>query len=74
MSARRVGIALRQSSERVSKPALVRNGCYFHARQMQRARRKQRREFACLGRVIRDIERKLPEEHAKMNWLPIHHI
>ena len=69
-SAKRVGIRLRQSYERVSKLALAKNGRYAHARQMQRARKEQRRLRTYLGRVIRDIERKLPEAHAaKMNTL-----
>ena len=69
-SAKRVGIRLRQSYERVSKRALAKNGRYAHARQMQRARKEQRRLRTYLGRVIRDIERKLPEAHAaKMNTL-----
>lgn len=68
--AKRMGIQLRQSYERVSKLALSRNGRYAHARQMQRARREQKRLRTYLGRVIRDIERKLPEEHAaKMSKL-----
>ncbi len=57
--AKRMGIALRQSYERLSKRALMMNGRYAHARQMQRAKREQKRLSTCLGRVIRDIERKL---------------
>ena len=60
-SARHLGIPLRQSYERVSKLALAKNGRYAHARQMQRAKREQKRLRTYLGRVIRDIERKLPE-------------
>ena len=62
--AKHLGISLRQSYERVSKLALARNGRYAHARQMQRARREQKRLRTYLGRVIRDIERKLPEAQA----------
>ena len=62
-AARHLGITLRQSYERVSKLALAKNGRYAHARQMQRAKREQKRLRTYLGRVIRDIERKLPEEH-----------
>lgn len=69
-TAKRMGIPLRQSYERVSKLALAKNGRYAHARQMKRARREQKRLRTYLGRVIRDIERKLPQEHAaKMNTL-----
>ena len=69
-NAKRAGITLRQSYERVSKLALAKNGRYAHARQLRRAKKEQRRLRTYLGRVIRDIERKLPEEHAtKMNKL-----
>jgi len=56
--AKRMGIDLRQSYERVSKLALAKNGRYAHARQFKRARREQKRLRTMLGRVIRDIERK----------------
>lgn len=69
-AAKRIGIPLRQSYERVSKLALAKSGRYAHARQMKRAKREQRRLRTYLGRVIRDIERKLPAEHtARMNTL-----
>ena len=54
-----MGIKLRQSYARLSKAVLARHGRYAHARQMQRARREQKRLKTYLGRVIRDIERKL---------------
>ena len=67
-NAKRVGITLRQSYERVSKLALAKNGRYAHARQMRRAKKEQRRLRTYLGRVILYSDRKLPEEHAtKMN-------
>lgn len=56
---KRMGIDLRQSYERVSKQALAKNGRYAHARQFRRARREQKRLRTMLGRVIRDIERKM---------------
>ena len=69
-AAKRIGIPLRQSYERVSKLALAKNGRYAHARQMKRARREQKRLRTYLGRVIRDIERKLPTGHtAQMSKL-----
>ncbi len=69
-AAKRIGIPLRQSYERVSKLALAKQGRYAHARQMKRAKREQRRLRTYLGRVIRDIERKLPSEYtARMNRL-----
>ena len=54
-----MGITLRQSYARLSKVALAKHGRYAHARQMQRAKREQKRLKTYLGRVIRDIERKL---------------
>jgi transposase, IS5 family len=56
--AKRQGIALRQSYERVGKAALIKHGRYRHARQAKRARREQKKLWLYLGRVIRDIERK----------------
>lgn len=68
--AKRHGIGLRQSYERLSKLALARNGRYAHARQMKRAKREQKRLKTYLGRVIRDIERKLTDAvPLKMNRL-----
>lgn len=57
--AKKMGIDLRQSYERLSKLALVKRGRYAHARQAQRAKREQRRLKTYLGRVIRDVERKV---------------
>ncbi len=57
--AKKMGIDLRQSYERVSKLALAKSGRYAHARQMKRAKREQKRLRIFLGRVIRDIERKV---------------
>jgi IS5 family transposase len=56
--AKGMGIELRQSYRRLSKAALAQHGRYAHARQMQRARREQKRLKTYLDRVIRDIERK----------------
>ncbi|MFI4939290.1 MAG: IS5 family transposase [Burkholderiales bacterium] len=60
--AKRNGLALRQSYERLSKRDLMMNGRYAHARQMQRARRMQKRLRTYLGCVIRDIERKIVDQ------------
>ena len=56
--ARKAGIELRQSYERVGKAAFVRSQRYAHARQMNRAKVQTRKLRTYLGRVIRDIERK----------------
>ena len=56
---KRHGLKLRQGYERQG-PALSRQaGRYAHARQFKRMRRVQRRQRTLLGRVIRDIGRKL---------------
>lgn len=64
--ARRQGIELRQSYERVGKRALFQQGCYGHARQMRRARKETKRLKVYLGRVVRDIERKLTDSNGSM--------
>jgi len=56
--AKREGIDLRQTYERLGKRAFIMQGRYSHARQTNRAKREQRRLRLYLGRVIRDIERK----------------
>jgi IS5 family transposase len=53
------GIALRQSYERIGKAAFVRSQRYAHARQINRAAAQTRKLRTYLGRVIRDIERKM---------------
>ena len=59
--AKRAGVELRQSYERLGKRALIMQGRYSHARQKIRAKREQKKLRQYLGRVIRDIERKFPE-------------
>lgn len=58
-SAQREGIELRQSYARIGKRSLQRQQNYAHARQMKRAKKETRRLKTMLGRVIRDIERKM---------------
>lgn len=60
--AKQCGLPLRQSYERVGKYALMMNGRYAHARQMKRAKRMQKSLRTYLGRVIRDIERKIADQ------------
>ena len=59
--ARKVGIVLRQSFVRVSKLALVMQGRCGHARQKNRSRKHQRKLHTILGRVTRDIGRKISQ-------------
>lgn len=57
--ARRQGVALRQSYERVGKHALIAHQRYAHAKQFRRANRALRTLRTYLGRVMRDIMRKI---------------
>jgi IS5 family transposase len=57
--AKRQGLALRQSYARVGKLALIKHQRYAHAKQFKRANRALRTLRTYLGRVIRDIARKL---------------
>jgi len=59
------GITLRQSYIRKGKQALIMHGRYAHARQYKRARKQLRKLKTYLGRVTRDIERKLQPDQLK---------
>lgn len=66
--AKRSGLVLRQSYARVGKFALIKHQRYAHAKQFQRARRSLKKLKTYLGRVIRDIGRKIegkPELQAR---------
>ncbi|MEL7522618.1 MAG: IS5 family transposase, partial [Cyanobacteria bacterium J06553_1] len=64
--ARKRGVKLRQSYVRVGKYAFFKQSRYRVARQLKRARQHTRKLRTYLGRVIRDIERKLPQPDAEM--------
>jgi IS5 family transposase len=57
--ARRNDVPLRQSYRRVAKRAAIMVGRYTHAHQFKRARRELKFLRIRLGRVIRDIRRKI---------------
>jgi IS5 family transposase len=57
--AKACGVELRQSYTRKSKQSLVMQSRYAHARQMKRSWREVRKLRTYLGRVVRDIERKV---------------
>jgi IS5 family transposase len=57
--ARRHGLELRQAHTRLAKRAAVQVGRYAHARQMRRMRRELKRLKTYLGRVYRDVARKV---------------
>ena len=56
---KREGIELRQSYRRVAKRAAIMVGRYTHAHQFTRARRELKFLRTRLGRIIRDIRRKI---------------
>jgi transposase, IS5 family len=60
--AKRLGVELRQSYERVGKYALIKQQRYAHAKQFKRAGRCLRQLKTYLGRVMRDIRRKIKGE------------
>src|ERR1700720_1390540 len=62
--AERNGVRLRQSYRRVAKRAAIMVGRYTHAHQFKRARRELKFLRVRLGRVIRDIRRKIDGNEA----------
>ena len=57
--AKKLGVELRQSYTRVGKFALIQHQRYAHAKQFKRANKALRTLKTYLGRVIRDIARKI---------------
>ncbi|CAH2902853.1 MAG: IS1478 transposase [uncultured Paraburkholderia sp.] len=57
--AQRAGLALKQTYAREGKRLRRRAGGYAHAKQFRRLRRVLKRQRTVLGRLLRDIERKL---------------
>ena|SRR3989339_1891192 len=53
------GIELRQNYRRLGRKVLVKQGRYSHAQQMKRARKETKKLKTYLGRVTRDVRRKL---------------
>ena len=69
--ARRHGVQLRQSYLRIAKRAAMMAGRYAHAKQFNRHRRQLRLLRTRLGRIIRDIRRKITgqtELEAAFEW------
>ena len=69
--ARRHGVRLRQSYLRIAKHAAMMAGRYAHAKQFNRHRRQLRILRTRLGRIIRDIRRKIagqPALEAAFQW------
>jgi len=63
------GIRLRQTYVRVAKRATVKAGRYAHAKQFKRMRRELKYLKTRLGRLIRDIRRKIPTPDAALESL-----
>ena len=63
--AKKTGVRLRQSYERVGKRALIAHQRYAHAKQFKRAHRALKTIRTYLGRVTRDIVRKIK---GKPDW------
>jgi len=60
--AKKTGVELRQSYERVGKRALIAHQRYAHAKQFKRANRALKTLRTYLGRLVRDIGRKIRGE------------
>lgn len=56
---KKCGVTLRQTYTRVGKLALIKHQRYAHAKQFNRAKRSLRTLKTQLGRVMRDIERRI---------------
>lgn len=62
--AKKADIPLRQSYTRLSKRAAVKAGRYAHAKQFKRMRREVKKLKTYLGRVFRDVGRKIEGDDA----------
>ena len=71
---RKAGLKLRQTYVRVAKFALIAQQRYAHAKQFKRAGKALRQLRTYLGRVMRDIERKISgnEELSQMFSVALH--
>lgn len=67
--AKRRGIVLRQSYVRVAKHLTMQIGRYAHAKQFKRMRRGLKKLKTYLGRLIRDVRRKMTEPHRSLKNL-----
>lgn len=68
-AARLRGVTLRQSYRRKAKAAAMMAGRYAHARQFKRMRRELRKLKTWLGRVLRDVGRKVPHPDESLQML-----
>lgn len=70
-AAKQRGVKLRQTYCRVAKQAAQMVGRYAHARQFKRMRNRLRKLKTWLGRMIRDIRRKVPQPDTALEELLI---
>jgi len=68
-AAKQRGVKLRQSYVRVAKKAALMAGRYAHAKQFKRMRGRLKKLRTWLGRVIRDVRRKLPQPDETLETL-----
>ena len=66
-TAKREGVELRQSYLRMAKRAALMVGRYTHAHQFKRARRQLKFLRTRLGRIIRDVRRKIEGDAARQD-------
>ncbi len=71
-AAKACGLQLRQSYRRVVKSASIMAGRYIHAKQMRRAKRKIKFIRTRLGRLIRDVNRKVQQQGKNLSEELIH--
>ena len=63
------GVSLRQTYRRVAKKAAMMTGRYAHAKQFKRMRRQLKKLRTWLGRVIRDVHRKVSSPDVELEEL-----
>lgn len=68
-SARKNGIVLRQTYERISKKVLRCQSGYAKTNQFKRVRKSTRQLKTFLGRAVRDIERKITTSPPELQYL-----
>jgi IS5 family transposase len=68
-AAQDAGLLLRQSYRRVAKRLMIKSARYRHAKQHNRARKQEKLLTTRLGRLIRDVQRKIGENLAEASPL-----
>jgi IS5 family transposase len=63
------GLPLRQTYVRVAKQAAIRVGRYAHAKQFKRMNRELRKLRTWLGRMLRDVRRRVPKPDSALEKL-----